>query len=890
MSTSILPRSKPSWWDSPDQIVGRLLARHDLSVTGDLRHALSPDCEADYFAWEGEYPGDDVGRYWIPALFPVSRLHQAIRLIRTEHDKHKGCTEEEAITLMRRWHTGLGKRFVALNPWAYTEIDHLPRAEQEARYAALAIATGLRWCLQVFTGGKSVHGYIAFKRPLTATDPLRLEIQMLLAVLLDGDTKIVDPGRLMRLPGWVGPRRSQPVVHFDADAAFEPEDVRDRLLALADSQGIEEVLTAYKTLQLAERVAKAAEKSFGEAAMELQAHADLLRATKAVPATDDLEIGRLMTGGMPQQAGMTVSSTPGGFERADSTLGEWAGLVPGRHDYCPWCDSSSPRVLSVVTGAGGLVATCFKEDVTRHSAWATDTQSPPVDLDTLLDDWFSEDGVVDNEDEESDITEADRLVEALEAAAERSAVPELPDDVLDDILADFAGGDVRPSLYRSPNRLRRTHEVEDQSSGAEEDEANAHFQDLGGHAVWCPRGPNQHVAVGEREAVSSRLACNAYGCYVCGPRQVYALRGSARTVVRRMASGWSGTTFGLTESSDTLLRALRRWVAKAPEQRAAIGFAITPEKTSYLAMWGGDDHRPVGALVAHLEAVGAVLTSEPLHEVIDRMGAEIDLVEWTLSERKAVILRGTKNLRHRVADLRDRVLGRSRARRDKDEKPDPNRVVVRTYTTLSETQEEASRRAFADTQDTEVEVSNRTRTQTTRWGFTDNTPVRPFLKQMMDEGWFKKLGSPASPSDGIDELLSVPPIQVSGDLGDAGDDDLDDPVFQDGVGEARSRHIDQRGEQVFEGAFGLFPAALVNQNHVEPVEPAVPDQRADQALHDPPPPLDGEPMKGKDQGIGPADDVEGIHDHRDRKGRRPTRPLAASPSPTRAVGPLHFTN
>ncbi len=870
MPTPILPRSTPSWWDSPDQIVGRLLARHSLAVTGDLRHALSPDCQADYFVWEGERTGDNTGRFWIPAVFAVSRLHEAIRLIRTDHDKHKGCKEEEAITLMRRWHTGLGKRFVALCPWAFTEIDHLPRAEQEARYAALAVATGLVWCLQVFTGGKSIHAYIAFTRPLAATDPLRLEIQMLLAVLLDGDTKIVDPGRLMRLPGWVGPHRSQPVVGIDTGVAFGPEDVRNRLRALAISQGIVDLLPPYKTLQLAERVAKAAEKSFGEAALDLQTHADLLRATKGKPDPDDLEIGRVMAGGKPRQAGGTgsINLTASGFHRADSEPAEWVGLTPGRHDYCPWCGSSSPRVLSVMSGAGGLVATCFKEDMTRHSAWATDAKTEPVNIDALLDDWFGDPApeIAEEEDEESDISEADRHVEALEAAAARVAIPEVPDDLLDDLLGESRQEDVRPSLYRSSNRLQRTSEVEEQASEAEEEEANAHFQDLGGHAVWCPRGPNQHVAVGQMEAVSSRLACNAFGCYVCGPRQVYALRGSARAVVRRMASGWSGMTFRLTGAAGTLMKGLRRWVAKAPEHRAVLGFAITPEEISYLAMWDGDCHQPVGALVGHLEAVGAILVSEPLHEVIDQMGAEIDLVEWVASERKTVILRGTNHLRHRVADLRDRVLGRSRARRREDEEPDPNRVAVRTYTTLAETQAEASRRALADTRDTEVEVSNRTRTQTTRWGFTDNTPVRPFLKQMMDEGWFKKLGSPTRPPDGIDQPSPAPPIQVGGDLAEPAGDDLDDPIFEQGVSQTRPDHIHDAGEQVFERGFGLFPAALVNQDHVKPVEPAVPDQASDQALHDPPPPFDREPVKSEDQGIGLADEVERgrVHDHRAR--------------------------
>ena len=63
-----------------------------------------------------------------------------------------------------------------------------------------------------------------------------------------------------------------------------------------------------------------------------------------------------------------------------------------------------------------------------------------------------------------------------------------------------------------------------------------------------------------------------------------------------VASGWSGTTFRLVEPSDTLLRALRRWVAKAPEHRAAIGFAISPDEVRYLGI--SDNPGPAGGIAA----------------------------------------------------------------------------------------------------------------------------------------------------------------------------------------------------------------------------------------------------------------------------------------------------
>ena len=74
---------------------------------------------------------------------------------------------------MRRWHSGIGKRQVELCPWAYSEIDHLPKEEQLATYSALAKGTGLEWSLQTDSGRKSVHGHISYTRPLRVDDPLR---------------------------------------------------------------------------------------------------------------------------------------------------------------------------------------------------------------------------------------------------------------------------------------------------------------------------------------------------------------------------------------------------------------------------------------------------------------------------------------------------------------------------------------------------------------------------------------------------------------------------------------------------------------------------------------------------------------------------------------------
>ena len=106
-------------------------------------------------------------------------------------------------------------------------------------------------------------------------------------------------------------------------------------------------------------------------------------------------------------------------------------------------------------------------------------------------------------------------------------------------------------------------------------------------------------------------------------------------------------------------------------------------------------------------------------------------------------MRGATKLRHRIADLRDRVLGRSRARRAEGVPPDPDKVAVRSYKTLTQVREEVSKRAWTDTVETDVDVDSRARTQTTTWGLSDTvTPLRPFLREMRDEGWFEKPKGP----------------------------------------------------------------------------------------------------------------------------------------------------
>ena len=130
---------------TPSVIATTLFGRHRLRITDKLERALDPDGVFDWFLWSGKTPDDDDGRFWIPALFPSARLPLALRELR-EARRNAGKPSDDASCRrsMAAYHSGLGKRFVAKCAFAFVEIDHLPRAEQERRYDALTVVTGLR--------------------------------------------------------------------------------------------------------------------------------------------------------------------------------------------------------------------------------------------------------------------------------------------------------------------------------------------------------------------------------------------------------------------------------------------------------------------------------------------------------------------------------------------------------------------------------------------------------------------------------------------------------------------------------------------------------------------------------------------------------------------------
>lgn len=258
-------------------------------VTSDFAAALSGKFK--YFLWAGANPKDPIGRYWILlGLFRSSDLPTVIAAVAAKNS----TSEAEAAESVVRFHTGLGAANVATMIGACVEIDHLGREEQERRYAALTAVTGLRWKLLGFSGGKSVQGYLSFTRMLDPQNPLWLRIQKLLVVTLEGDTRIVNPNRLMRHLGAVGRadgrKREQPLTHLDPTAHYAPEEIEAKLTAYAASMGILDVDAAYRALQVAEFLEVAARKTVANT--RLLSLANKLRETRASAGPTDINRAR----------------------------------------------------------------------------------------------------------------------------------------------------------------------------------------------------------------------------------------------------------------------------------------------------------------------------------------------------------------------------------------------------------------------------------------------------------------------------------------------------------------------------------------------------------------------------------------------------------------------
>jgi hypothetical protein len=309
------------------------------AVLGDevaARTATRPARAAEWYVWMGNLPGkNDGGRFWMPSLFRQETLARVL----AEHP-------HDAVL---RWRTGLGAAVVDAHPCAFAECDDCDREEQERRLSHLADKTGLSWALWVFSGGKSIHAYLAFSRLLGAGDPLWQEIQRLLIACLAGDTKIVNHDRLMRLPGFTSPRRTQPILHL-APVRHDPAEIRERLAAYCLTH-VGDPATAFATLQLAEDADKAAKRADKAqdtgAAADARALGTRLREARGNPDADDVAAARRLPGAhLPQTAGGHTHAARGGERSLPISAAKYADLLrlPVKtHFPCPICDGPDGR-------------------------------------------------------------------------------------------------------------------------------------------------------------------------------------------------------------------------------------------------------------------------------------------------------------------------------------------------------------------------------------------------------------------------------------------------------------------------------------------------------------------------------------------------------------------
>lgn len=416
----------------PEQTVSSLIDHFDVNIGGDLRKVLQG--EHDYYVWSGRVfdaasKTDRAGRFWIPALYRSADLDIVVNTV-----EQSSRDRDHAIGRVQTYGRGLGDRLVAYSFCAYAEIDHLTFDEQIERYRALAEATGLHWSLILHSGGKSAHAYLVFDRVLPASSTLREQIQRLLIVTLGADTAIVNPGRKMRLPGYVGGDRQQPVLHLDASAKHDPFFIRDRLAVYAESLGISDVDTAFTALRMAEaaeghaRTANA--NGDAEGAAEHAARAAELRSKRGQCTQAELEkIGRMSGGGGAAYSGQlerkgaiasdTVVATAGGGSATLGALGSALGAGAYVACYCPHHGDPSPGASLRRGREGTLRLTCFSD---CKATWIVSDPLPEdaeiVDVGAVLD------GDGDVAEPEDEVDNKERLLDLAILEIRRQHVAE----------------------------------------------------------------------------------------------------------------------------------------------------------------------------------------------------------------------------------------------------------------------------------------------------------------------------------------------------------------------------------------------------------------------------------------------------------------------------------
>ena len=233
---------------------------------------LKLDGPATQFCWHGGFPHTEearkagkpapVGEYFSPNLYDVAAIKRELK----NPTKPRGWKKGDRLDPLRVVKTrgGIGAKDIKTFCASFAEIDDLPLDEQAEKLAWLEAETGFTFTVVTLSGdtrpasvevagvlktavvgGKSLHAFLAL-RPTTAGT--WQQIQFCLIALLKSDFRLVNPDRLMRLPGAMGYTlknrysksgfvRIQTVVRT-APTLYDAEDILARLEALCARVGV----------------------------------------------------------------------------------------------------------------------------------------------------------------------------------------------------------------------------------------------------------------------------------------------------------------------------------------------------------------------------------------------------------------------------------------------------------------------------------------------------------------------------------------------------------------------------------------------------------------------------------------------------------------------------
>lgn len=262
---------------------------------------------------------------------------------------------------------------------------------------------------------------------------------------------------------------------------------------------------------------------------------------------------------------------------------------------------------------------------------------------------------------------------------------------------------------------------------------------------WCPT-PRRKAYSGGRIVT---LPCDGYGCPVCGPRKVMALRAAAGTRTRRWTEegAWAGAVVSIPKS---MMRTLTRWVADNPEDRKCIGVAEHPDRLpTFVLMWA-DGHAPEGVLADRIEEAGALVEGD-LSDAADKLMRGIDLAGWKHADPDRVcVLRGPRELKHEVSVLRDAILGKARALPRTPAGGDgvgvvePEKGIDLGSRSIEAVMEEAEARTGCKTRVVESRANVKARSRLIIWEFVgreggaDQPDPDEVIRQMHADGFFRK--------------------------------------------------------------------------------------------------------------------------------------------------------